>query len=80
MRTNGDSAAERPKRPLTEAQRALLDVIRNFIAEHSYPPTIREMGAILGHNSNAIAGKLQALQRKGWIRRMPHSARAITIL
>ena len=77
---------ENQKMPLSPAQGELLAMIREFIQEHGYPPTIREMGEALGGQvsnaqvSNAIAGKLRALEKKGWIERRPGSARAIRIL
>ena len=38
---------------LTERQNEVLDVIKKYIADNGYPPTVREIGDILGLSSPA---------------------------
>ena len=53
---------------LTARQREVLDFIRNYIGDHAYPPTLREIGLHFGWSStNASAEQLNAIERKGWI-------------
>lgn len=62
----------------------LLDRAVVFIAatveERGYPPTIRELADELGYRSVGSAhGILVELEKRGRIRRDPHSPRAITL-
>ncbi len=65
---------------LTARQRAVLAFIRTSIADHGYPPSMREIGAAVGLSSNSsVAHQLRALERKGFLRRNPTCPRTITI-
>jgi repressor LexA len=68
-------------RPLTERQKEVLDFIQKQIAQRGYPPTIREIGENFGIKStNGVRGILQALERKGEIRRSPQLSRGIELV
>ena len=55
---------------LTDRQREVLDAIRRYIAEKGFPPSIRELGQMVGIQSlRGVTIHLDALQRKGWIER-----------
>lgn len=60
-----------------------MDALRHlaaYAAENGYPPTVRELGALLGVTStNGVVGTLNALERKGLIRRVRRSGRAISL-
>jgi repressor LexA len=65
---------------LTERQRQVLDFIREFIARHSYSPSMREIGDGIGINStNGVVCHLVALERKGHIRMEKNRARSIVL-
>lgn len=65
---------------LTDRQREVLDAIREFQTRKGYPPSIREMGKILGISSlRGVTIHLDALQRKGWIER-ESTSRSIRLL
>jgi len=68
-------------KPLTHRQQQVLDYIQNHIFDIGYPPTLRE---IAGHfdlsGPRAAVKHLDALQRKGHIRRNHGSSRGIEIL
>lgn len=66
---------------LTKRQEEVLTFIKGFIAENSYPPSVREIGAAVGlASSSTVHAHLQALDNKGFIKRDASSARAIVIL
>ena len=65
---------------LTARQREVLDAIRNYAWERGYPPSIRELGKLLGIKSlRGVTIHLDALQKKGWIER-ESTSRSIRIL
>jgi repressor LexA len=65
---------------LTTRQRRILDVIRDAVADRGYPPSIREIGDAVGLTStSSVHSQLEALQRKGFIRRDPTKPRAIEV-
>lgn len=65
---------------LTQRQKAVLDFIIKYVAEHGYPPSIREMRAEFGIASlRGVTVHLDALERKGYIRR-ESTSRSIQIL
>jgi len=65
---------------LTRRQRRILEVIRDALADHGYPPSIREMGLAVGlASSSSVAHQLKALEAKGYLRRDPKRPRAIEV-
>jgi len=66
------------KNDLTEKQRQILEFILEFIEERGAPPTLREITERFEMSSPASAqGHLEALEKKGYIRRRVFSARGI---
>ena len=66
---------------LTARQSRILEVIRNHIERRGYPPSIREIGEVVGLTSpSSVAHQLAALERKGYIRRDPTLPRAMEVL
>lgn len=65
---------------LTNRQKQVLQVIREFIKERGYPPTVREAGERLGLNSSAsIHAHMAALSEAGFINRDQAKPRAFGI-
>ncbi|MEN6520460.1 MAG: transcriptional repressor LexA [Armatimonadota bacterium] len=65
---------------LTARQREVLNFIINYIADRGFPPSIREIGAALHISSlRGVTIHLDALERKGWIKR-ENASRGIQIL
>lgn len=67
-----------PRPKLTKRQQEVLDYIRECIADHGYPPTLREIGGKLGISStNGVNDHLKALERKGYLDRDEAKSRAL---
>ncbi|MGB9772883.1 MAG: transcriptional repressor LexA [Bacteroidota bacterium] len=66
---------------LTERQRLVLKFIQVHLMKYGYPPTIREIANNLGVKwTRGIERHLDALQRKGYIRRAPDTSRGIQLV
>lgn len=66
---------------LTQIQRGTLDFIVVYVREHGYPPTVREIAdACGGVQLQAVADRLSALERKGYISRVLGKPRTIRVL
>lgn len=66
---------------LTRKQKELLFLIRDRIADEGVPPSFDEMKSELGLRSKSgIHRLISALEERGFIRRLPHRARALEIL
>jgi len=55
---------------ITKRQKTVLEKIKNFMMENSYPPTIRDIARELGFSSpKAVTDHLMSLEKKGFIER-----------
>lgn len=64
----------------TKKQRELLIFISNFIAEHGYSPSYREIMAGLQYTSVAtVALHVNSLIKRGHLRKRDHSARSLEL-
>lgn len=69
------------REPMTVAQARTYRTIVESIAGRGYPPTVREISDAAGSSTvNGTVRLLEILERKGYIRRTPGKARAITVL
>ena len=65
---------------LTTRQIEILDYVESHLAQNSYWPSIREIQNGFGFRStNAVMGHLRAIEKKGYISRMPGLARSFRI-
>jgi len=65
---------------LTPRQRKILDVIRDSVERRGYPPSVREIGELVGLTSpSSVAYQLATLQKKGFLRRDPNRPRAVDV-
>ncbi|MGI6163667.1 MAG: transcriptional repressor LexA [Bacillota bacterium] len=65
---------------LTFQQAKVLEVIRQYIRETGYPPSVRELGERLGLKSTAtVHSHLRTLERKGYLRRTAQKSRAFNL-
>ncbi len=66
---------------LTKRQSDILKALKKFIATHGYPPTVREIGAMLNLNSPATTHfHLNKLEEKGYIKKNESKNRALELL
>jgi len=66
---------------LTKRQQEILDFIKRYLAEHGYPPTVRDIGHAVGlTSSSTVHAHLANLERAGAIRRDPTKPRALEVL
>jgi repressor LexA len=69
-----------PAPTLTARQREVLEVIQKYLSERGYPPSVREIGEAVGLTSpSTVHAHLNALQRRGYLRRDPTKPRAIEV-
>jgi repressor LexA len=70
--------AEQPR--ISAQQQRILTVIREWIQQRGYPPTVREIGAAVGLGSpSSVAHHLKVLERHGLLRRDANASRAVDI-
>ena len=57
---------------LTDRQQEILDLIRTTVADRGYPPSVREIGDVLGLRSpSTVHSHLSSLVRSGYLRPRP---------
>lgn len=65
---------------LPERQQKVLDCIAEYVEEHGFPPTVREIGDAIGVNSTSLVSYyLKRLEERGLIVREPSMSRAIQL-
>ncbi len=63
---------------LSARQRAILELIRDWIDRNSVPPTYREIGTAMGiRSTNGVSDHIKALIRKGYLTRVGNSSRGL---
>jgi repressor LexA len=80
--SGGNTAEVRPfpDPRLTARQRKVLRVIREWVSEHGYPPSVREIGDAVGlQSTSSVHHQLRALEKKGYLRRDPNRTRAVDV-
>lgn len=66
---------------ITKRQQAVLTFIKDFIRHRGFPPTVREIAAHLEITSlKAVKRHLEALEKKGYIRKTGGVSRAIEVI
>lgn len=69
-----------PAEDLTARQRRILTFIRDWVGDHGYPPSVREIGEAVGLVSpSSVAYQLKELEKKGFLRRDPNRPRAVDV-
>jgi repressor LexA len=72
--------APAPQPRLTPRNRAVLDFIRTFTADHGYPPSVREVGEAVGlASTSSVHHQLRSLARKGYLRRDVTVSRGVVV-
>ena len=70
----------RQRQPLTRRQRELFDYLRGRMEAGQDAPSLRTAAEELGVSHTAVAGLLQTLQDKGWLRREGRYSRSLVLL
>lgn len=66
---------------LSARQKKMLQVIRDYSEEYGYPPTIREIGDLVGISSTSVVSyNLNALQSKGYLLRDRDISRGLRLV
>lgn len=66
---------------LTPRQAQVLACIREHVAAHGRPPTLRELGKSLGiRSTRGVSEHIHALERKGFVTRADMKSRGLAIL
>lgn len=77
----GHTTRPASRRPLTSRQQKILTAISEAIETRGYPPSMREIGDIVGLASlSSVTHQLNRLEELGYIRRDPKRPRALEIL
>ena len=68
------------RKSLTKKQDRIFGFVRKHVQDIGYPPTVREIGTAFGISEKGAHDHLNAIEKKGYIRRVPKKPRAIEIL
>jgi len=70
-----------PVGDITDRQRRILEAIRDSVSTRGYPPSMREIGEVVGlTSSSSVKHQLSALQAKGFLRQDPNRPRALEVV
>lgn len=62
----------------SDRQTHILEAIRSYTKEYGYPPSVREIGQLVGlSSSSTVQAHLRSLEKKGLIRRDPTKPRTL---
>ncbi|MCZ6681375.1 MAG: transcriptional repressor LexA [Candidatus Poribacteria bacterium] len=68
------------RKPMTKKQERIFEFIRSYLQNAGYPPTVREIGSAFEISEKGAHDHLNAIEKKGYIRRAPRKPRAIEIM
>lgn len=64
---------------LTDKQQAILDFINDYISEHQYPPSVREIGKHFGIYPATVQDHISAIERKGFLQKKRFQSRTLSV-
>lgn len=66
--------------PLTLVQRQIIEAIEISLRNRGYPPSVREIGNVVGlASSSSVTHQLELLQARGYITRVPGRPQALAV-
>ncbi len=65
---------------LTNRQKEVLEFIKTFANDNGYPPTMREICGRFGFQPRAATNHVDALVRKGYLRKQPLKSRSLEVV
>lgn len=72
---------ERKTLPLNKRQHEILEFLRDYIHQHGYAPSTKEIAGAFHYRSlGTVCEHLENIERKGYISRVYNQARGITLL
>ncbi len=81
VKTGKRRGAGRPRvETITDAQRRTFHAVREFMTEHGYSPTLKELTEILGIGMTPVHDSVKQLVRKGYLKRQPNTPRSLVIV
>jgi len=81
LRDETQGVADACREKLTPKQEAIYNFLAEYLEEHGFPPTVREVCRRFGlRSTKAVTDHLAALERKGWIRRRREASRGIELI
>ncbi len=70
-----------PRDPLTRIEQELYQFLLDFLAEHTYQPSVREIGRALKiPSTKSVADLLTSLSRKGYVRKEFGRSRGVSLV
>lgn len=70
-----------PRPPLTRIEAELYEFLLDFLAEHTYQPSVREIGKALKiPSTKSVADMLNSLADKGYVRKEPGRSRGLALV
>lgn len=64
---------------LTNRQLEVLNLIKRFISTNKIPPTLKELGNVLGMAPQSVQQHVRAIERKGFLKRLPVKSRGLAV-
>ena len=64
---------------LTDKQKAILNFINDYIDEHQYPPSVREIGKHFGIYPATVQDHISAIERKGFLQKKRFQSRTLSV-
>jgi len=64
---------------LTEKQQAILNFIQDYLEEHQYPPSVREIGKHFGIYPATVQDHISAIERKGFLQKKRFQSRTLSV-
>ena len=64
---------------LTDKQQAILNFINDYIGEHQYPPSVREIGKHFGIYPATVQDHISAIERKGFLQKKRFQSRTLSV-
>ena len=64
---------------LPDKQQAILSFINDYIAEHQYPPSVREIGKHFGIYPATVQDHISAIERKGFLQKKRFQSRTLSV-
>jgi repressor LexA len=70
-----------PREPLSRIEDELYQFLLDFLAEHTYQPSVREIGKALKiPSTKSVADLIGSLEKKGYVRKHPGRSRGVSLV